>query len=73
MIYTKYFYGFEKEGASQIWTEKKVTGSMFNYTYPVDEKMFMDKINLALNHPIESGAYLMPKSQRVVDQEAKQK
>lgn len=44
---------------------------MFNYTYPVDEKMFMDKINLALNHPIESGAYLMPKSQRVVDQEAK--
>lgn len=62
MIYTKYFYGFEKEAASQVWTEKKVTGTMFNYTYPVDEKMFIEKINLALNHPIESGAYLLPKS-----------
>lgn len=73
MIYTKYFYGFEKEGSSASWSEKKVSGHIFNHTYPIDEKMFNEKIMLALNHPINCANYLLPKSTRQLEEEAKAK
>lgn len=35
MLYTKHFYGFEKEGKSETYLEKQVTSAIFTHKYPV--------------------------------------
>ena len=39
MLYTKYFYGFEKEGKSQFYLDKAATGHHFNYRYKIKEEL----------------------------------
>lgn len=54
LIYTKFFYGFEKEGKSNYYFEKAVHGHYFNYRYPIKESMIGDTIMKLLNEPVTS-------------------
>ena len=35
MLYTKHFYGFEKEGKADHYVEKQVTSNIFTFKYPL--------------------------------------
>jgi hypothetical protein len=62
MLYTKYFYGFEKECATTFYRDgKNVTGHYFSYRYPLLEK-YLGRLKKALNVPIRDAAFLLPKS-----------
>jgi hypothetical protein len=53
MLYTKYFYGFEKENASSNYREgKSIAGHYFNYRYPILESALNSTLKKALNIPI---------------------
>ena len=53
MLYTKYFYGFEKENASSNYREgKSIAGHYFNYRYPIIESALNSTLKKALNIPI---------------------
>jgi hypothetical protein len=52
ILYTKYFYGFEKEGKSNYFFEKAVFGHYFNYKIDFKEAFIGDTIMKALNEPI---------------------
>ena len=54
ILYNKYFYGFEKEGKSQYFLEKQVTGAYVLYKYPFKEDLLPTTIMMALNVPIRS-------------------
>jgi len=39
MLFTKHFYGFEKEGTSASFRDaKSITGHYFNYRYPIRQE-----------------------------------
>ena len=62
MLYTKYFYGFEKENASSNYREgKSITGHYFNYRYPILESALNSTLRKALNIPISDASFLLPK------------
>ena len=52
IIYTKFFYGFEKEGRSNYFFEKAVFGHYFNYKIPIKEAYLGSTIMKALNQPL---------------------
>lgn len=52
ILYTKFFYGFEKEGKSNYFFEKAVFGHYFNYKIAFKEAFLGDTIMKALNEPI---------------------
>jgi len=52
LLYTKFFYGFEKEGRSNYFFEKAVHGHYFNYRYPIKESLLGDTIMKVLNEPV---------------------
>jgi hypothetical protein len=52
LLYTKYFYGFEKEGKSAYYFEKAVTGHYFNYRAPIQEAQLGNTIMKLLNEPV---------------------
>jgi hypothetical protein len=58
LLYTKYFYGFEKEGRSNYFFEKAVHGHYFNYRYPIKESMIRDTIMKVLNEPLTNFAQM---------------
>lgn len=35
MLYTKHFYGFEKEGKTEHYNEKSVVATTFDFRYPM--------------------------------------
>ena len=35
MLYTKHFYGFEKEGKAEHYNEKSVVATTFDFRYPM--------------------------------------
>jgi len=52
LLYTKFFYGFEKEGRSNYFFEKAVFGHYFNYKIPIKETYLGSTIMKALNQPL---------------------
>ena len=44
MLYTKHFYGFEKECKSDTYLEKQTTASTFSFKYPVRLSEIQDKL-----------------------------
>ena len=75
MLYTKHFYGFEKEGKSAYYLQNTVTGHYFNYRYPINTDKLEETIFKALNTPIESATFLLPPgiAERVKAEEEKAK
>jgi len=74
MLYTKYFYGFEKENATSFYREgKSITGHYFNYRYPILESALNTTLKRALNIPIKDVEFLLPKSQITIENEKKAK
>lgn len=70
MLYTKYFYGFEKEAATIAYRDGKSTqGHYFNYRYPILEAALNSTLAKALNIPITDVSFLLPKSQQQIDKE----
>ena len=62
LLYTKYFYGFEKEGASSSYREgKSVLGHYIQYKYPILESALGDTLERAINFPISDASILLPK------------
>jgi len=63
MLYTKYFYGFEKEGATVSYREGKgIQGHYIQYKYPVLETVIDLTLQKAINFPIADASILLPKS-----------
>jgi hypothetical protein len=54
ILYNKYFYGFEKEGKSQYFQEKAVTGMFLPFRYPLREDLLDSVLMMALNVPISN-------------------
>ena len=75
MLYTKHFYGFEKEGKSDYYLENKVTGHYFNFRYPFKESVLKYTLFKALNIPIKDVKFLLPRPQADIrrEEEAKAK
>ena len=75
MLFTKHFYGFEKEGKSDYYLEGKVTGHYFNFKYPFKESLLKFTLHKALHMPIKDVKFLLPKSLVEIqkEQEAKEK
>lgn len=73
LMYTKYFYGFEKEGASQAYRDGKgVKGHYVQYRYPILAAALPDTLERALNFPIEDAAVLLPRDQKQIDAELRE-
>ena len=73
MLYTKHFYGFEKEGKSDYFLEGKVTGHYFNYRYPFKESVLKYTLHKALNVPIKDVKFLLPKPSSEIRKEEEAK
>lgn len=64
MLYTKHFYGFEKECSSGAYRDgKAISGHYFSYRYPVIEKLLTTRLQKALNLPINDVKFLLPRSE----------
>ena len=44
MLYTKHFYGFEKEGKSDSYLEKQVSAAIITFKYPIKLAQLQDKL-----------------------------
>ena len=73
MLFTKHFYGFEKEGKSDYYLEGKVTGHYFNFRYPFKESLLKYTLLKALNLPINSVKFLLPKTKAELAKEEEDK
>lgn len=55
LLYGKYYYGFEKEGRSQYYNEKAITGTYIPFKYPLKEEYIHSILhNKWLNTPIDT-------------------
>lgn len=74
MMYTKHFYGFEKECSSVAYREgKAITGHYFSYRYPVIEKLLTSRLQKALNLPVNDVKFLLPRSEEDIQAEKQEK
>ena len=73
MLFTKHFYGFEKEGKSDYYLEGKVTAHYFSFKYPFKESLLKTTLQKAINMPINSVKFLLPKPQVEIDLENEEK
>ena len=74
MLYTKYFYGFEKEGTSAFYRQGKgIQGHYFDFRYPLVEEIAKELLQKLINTPVTDALALLPKTQEVIDAEEKQK
>ena len=63
MLYTKYFYGFEKEGTTAFYREGKgIQGHYFSYRYPMVEDIARNLLPKLINNPTTDVLSLLPKS-----------
>lgn len=72
MLYTKHFYGFEKEGSCSVYREaSSITGHYFNYRYPIRQDLIDVTLRKMLNRPIWSEAIqaLLPKNDLLLELE----
>lgn len=72
MLYTKYFYGFEKEGATVSYHEgKAIQGHYVQYKYPILESAIESTLQKAISFPMSDASILLPKPQSVINAEMK--
>ena len=69
MLYTKHFYGFEKEGKCDTYNEKQVVSNVFNFRYPVNQYEIQDKLQPCIGLGLTDIDYLLPKSEETKRQE----
>ena len=70
MLYTKYFYGFEKEGTTAFYREgKNIQGHYFNYRYPIVESLARNLLPKLINCPVTEAQTLLPITQEMIDAE----
>jgi len=73
MLYTKHFYGFEREGKSESYLEKQVQpGSVFTFKYPLRMYDVQDKVLPLVATGLRNVDFLMPKTDEQLKEEAKQ-
>lgn len=62
ILYTKYFYGFEKEGATAFYRENRnIMGHYIQYKYPVLEEALESTLVRAINMPLDCAEILLPR------------
>ena len=62
MLYTKHFYGFEREGKSESYLEKQVSSAVFPFKYPLRLYDVQDKVLPLVGVGIRDINFLLPKS-----------
>ena len=72
MLYTKHFYGFEKEGKCDTYNEKQVVSNVFNFRYPVNQYEIQDKLQPCIGLGLTDIDYLIPKSEETKRQEERE-
>lgn len=72
MLYTKNFYGFEKEGKSDTYLEKQVSAGIFAFKYPVKLSELHDKLQPQVGKGLKDIDFLLPKSAEAVKEEEKE-
>jgi len=73
LLYTKHFYGFEKEGKSNYYFEKAVHGHYFNFRYPIKDSMIGETVMKLLNEPVVNVESTLLKPEAPVDKEERVK
>ena len=63
MLYTKHFYGFEKEGKCDTYNEKQVVSNVFNFRYPVNQYEIQDKLQPCIGLGLTDVEWLIPESE----------
>lgn len=66
MLYTKHFYGFEKEGSCMVHRDAgAISGHFFNYRYPLRRDLIDSTLRKMLNRPLwqEPVQKLLPKNE----------
>lgn len=66
ILYTKHFYGFEKEGSCSAYRDaSSISGHYFNFRYPIRQDMIDLTLRKMLNRPIwnEAVLALIPKNE----------
>ena len=61
MLYTKHFYGFEKEGKSESYLEKQTTSAVFSFKYPLKLSEIQDKLQANVAKGLTDIQFLLPK------------
>jgi hypothetical protein len=72
MLYTRHFYGFEKEGKSDTYLEKQVTSSIFSFKYPLKLSEIQDKLHAYVTKPLTDVEIFLPKSEETAKEELKE-
>jgi len=72
MLYTKHFYGFEKEGKSESYLEKQTTAAVFAFKYPVKLSEIQDKLQANVAKGLTDIEFLLPKAVEDVRDEEKE-
>ncbi len=72
MLYTKNFYGFEKEGKSETYLEKQFSAGIFEFRYPVKLSEVQDKLLPQVAKGLRNIQFLLPKSAESIKEEEKQ-
>jgi len=72
MLYTKHFYGFEKEGKSESYLEKQTTAAMFSFKYPLKLAEIQDKLQTSIAKGLTDVQFLLPKSAEAIHEEEKE-
>jgi hypothetical protein len=71
MLYTKHFYGFEKEGKSDTYLEKQVSAGIFAFKYPVKLSELHDKLQPLVGKGFKNIEFMLPKSAEAIKEEQK--
>jgi len=72
MLYTKHFYGFEREGKSEAYLESQVTSAIFAFRYPVKLSDLVEKVQPLVGKALRDIDFLLPKSAEKIKQEEKE-
>ena len=72
MLYTKHFYGFEKEGKTEHFLDKQVNANVINFRYPLKLSELQDKLHPQVCKGLTDVEFLKPKSEEQEKEEAKQ-
>lgn len=72
MLYTKHFYGFEREGKSESYLEKQVNSGIFAFKYPLKLTELVEKVQPLVGKGLRDIEFLLPKSAEQIKQEEKE-
>ena len=72
MLYTKHFYGFEREGKSESYLEKQVSAGIFAFKYPVRLAEIIEKLQPLIGVALKDIDFMLPKTAEKLKQEEKE-